>query len=228
MAIAHSNSAASSTTAAATIAVSPGAALHDVIIAAYVSDSAFSPVTTPPTGFETTPVDNGTTSLDGMTYESFIKLDATGSEGSVSASVSADAIVGVMSSFSGVNNTTPQDVTRVTATNNTSVASIDSPSITPSTSGALLVAILAMDANTSANATFSTVSGSTGAWTKHIEIIDTTGFRKVAIGSADWTSGATVVRGACSSNGALIITVMALKPAAGGGGGNILMGQVCT
>lgn len=219
MAIAHSNSVASSTTAAATIGINPGASLHDVIIAAYVSDSAFSSITTPPTGFSA--VDALTTTLDGMSYESYIKGDATGSEGTLNASVSADAIVGVMTSFSGVDNTTPEDVTHVSGTANTSVASLNAPSITPLTAGAKLVCILAMDAASSANATFSTSSGSTGAWTKHVEIIDTTGFRKVAIGSADWISGAIVVNGACSVNGALAITVMVLRPAAGGGGGNL-------
>lgn len=225
MAITHSNSVASSTTAAATIGINPSATLHDVIIAGYASDSAFSPITTGPTGFTARAVLS--TTLDGMSFETFIKGDATGSEGTINASVSADSIIGCMSSFSGVDNTTPEDATHVSGTANTSVASLDAPSITPSTSGAYIVAVLGMDAGSSANATFSTTSGSTGTWTKHVEIIDTTGFRKVAIGSAPWTSGAIVVNGACSVNGALAISVFALRPAAGGGGGITLMGQAC-
>lgn len=192
--------------------IDPLAALHDTLLALFVSDATGTTMTWP-TGI----TQQGTlqaTSLDGQTLGCGIKADASGSEGLMTFTASVSILASILN-FSGVDNATPLDVAIDEVNNNTSVASIDSNSISPVTAGALIVCILGMDVTGGSPApTFSTVSGSTGTWSTAANLSDGS-LRHVAIGYASWTSGAIVVRGATSVNGGLAMKTLILRPAGG-------------
>ena len=224
MAIALTNSASNSTPATSPT-LDPAAALHDVIIAAMVCDQAGATVT-PLGGFDTL-VDQATTT-DGMKTGVVRKKDASGSEGTIAPITMNDTgIVGSLA-FSGVDNTTSENLTTIVVNQNTGSASplvVDSGSFTPTVDGCMIVAIMGVDNASSGDTTttFSTISGTTGAWTKPIDITNGA-FRNMAMAYAlQTTAGAITVRasttiGAGNMGGALAIIV--LQPAGGGGGGS--------
>lgn len=204
------------------ITLNPGAALHDVIIAAAVNDSTTAITFTWPASFDE--LMNQTTTTDGQVAGVARKKDASGSEGSISITDSQPSSkIGFFLPISGVDNTTPEDTTVNIVNDNTgSGATIDSGSITPVTSGAKILAIMFMDVGSAPTGSFSTVSGSTGSWTMHDNSITDGGFRNICVGSCDWTSGSVVVRGTQSASGGKSMIVIVLRPAGGGGSSSVL------
>lgn len=200
----------------------PGAAAHDVIILATVNDSGSAITYTWPASFDE--LANQICTNDGMGAGVARKKDASGAEGAlaVTDSLTTSKTMATVT-FSGVDNTTPEDTTVNVVNNNTATASpwtIDSGSITPVTPGAKIVAILFSDgAFTPVTGSFSTVSGSTGAWTVHDATISDGSDRNMAIASADWMSGSVVVRGtgtAAAASAGRSMVVIVLRPAGGG------------
>lgn len=203
------------TTPSVNITLNPGAALHDVIIAAAVNDSASVITFSWPASFDELMAQ--ATTVDGQYAGVARKKDASGSEGSITITDgSSTSKIGFFLPISGVNNTTPEDVTPNIVNDNTgSTNTIDSGSVTPVTSGAKILAIMFMDAGSTQTGSFSTVSGSTGSWTMHDASISDGGFRHCCVGSADWTSGSVVVRGSTTSNCGKSMIVIVLRPAGG-------------
>lgn len=214
------------TTPSTNITLDPGAAANDVIFAAAVNDSTTAITFTWPASFDE--LMNQTTTVDGQVAGVARKKTASGSEGSISITDSQPSSkIGFFLPVSGVDNTTPEDVTPNIVNDNTgSTNTIDSGSVTPGTSGAKILAIMFMDAGSAQTGSFSTVSGSTGAWTMHDSSITDGGFRNCCVGTCDWTSGSIVVRGSTTSSCGKSIIVIVLRPA--GGGSSPVLGESLT
>lgn len=208
------NAESQNTTPANPISITPGATADDVILIVTVTDALATPSAL--TNFDIL-VDQDTTS-DNQTLAVYRKKDASGSEGALSVG-SNQAMICLSATFSGVNNTTPEDVTAVVQNNNTATASpwTISASITPVTDGCMIVAIMASDTTSSVDAahTFATTSGTTGSWTNQNDI--NSGFYNVAIATCTQTTAeAITVEGTGTAGGASAgrsIALIALRPA---------------
>jgi hypothetical protein len=219
MSIAFDNS-VSNITPATTLTINPGAAAGSTIIAVVCNDSASGVTFTWPSGF-TEILNQLCASSDGGSIGIAIKNSATGSEGNLNIT-SSQSMIGCMTSFSGVDTTTPLDVTPPAAVVVTTMTAnpliIDSNTLTPSNNGCELIAARLCDvsAGQSNPVTFSTLSGTSGAWTS-IDVTNSA-FYNVSLGYApQTTAGGVVVRssnaGSVSSAGVLF--VFALRPAGG-------------
>ena len=214
------NKVVTNSTPASPLAINPAATANDVLISGQVCDfndgSTFSV-----TGFDV--IDRQETTTDAQNLGVNRKKAATGSEGSLNITNSAGrAMIGFILALTGGDNTTPEDVTSVKANNNTGASSPAtlSASITPTTDGCMIVAIMGTDTTGSLNATttFSTTSGTTGAWTTQADL--NSGFNNIAVGTAlQTTAGAITVQGSstfASGTAGRAIILMAIRPAAGG------------
>lgn len=218
--MAYSNSWVNSTpTGSLVITVSP--TIHDVLIGWKVSDSTGSSFVWPA---DFTVIASQVCTADGQVMEVAIKEDATGSETSVA--ISGSSGIGGVIAFSGRENVTPLDFTTNLKNDNTAQASawtLDSDSLTPATNDCDICVVYGSDITASDDPvhTFSTVAGTTGAWTTRQD--QNSGFYNVGIGTAtQTTAGAFTARGtgtiATRSAGRTMVTV-GLQSASGGGGG---------
>lgn len=155
----------------------------------------------------------GTTN-DNASFRGFSKdAVAAGSDSVSITNASGNTCVGMVHSFSGVDTVTPLDVAVVTTTSD--VAGTDSDtSITPTTNGAAIVYMHGVDDSTSAVTwTFSTTSGTTGAWDKRSNL--NSGFFHLGCGVATQaTAGALTARAASSVSASRSGVLVALRPAA--------------
>jgi hypothetical protein len=212
-------------TVAAGLTINPGATALDVIFSIGANQSSSAITFTHPASFDE--LAKQATTYDGQTAYVARKKSASGSEGGLTTPDSlSSSTIGAMVSFSGVDNTTPEDVACDVVNNNTGTASpwtIDSGSITPSTAGAKLVAFMFSDTNAASDAvvhSFATTVGTTSAWTVHDASIFSTPYYHMSIASADWTSGSITVRGTGTEAGTTAgrsMVVCVLRPAAAGG-----------
>lgn len=140
---------------------------------------------------------------------------ATGSETSVSFLTSTHASIAGVIAFSGIDQTTPLDVTPVSSATPTAASvTNDDLSITPVTNGCDIVFVEGRDAGTGDYAfTFSTTSGTTGAWTTRTD--QNSGFHNIASGSAVQTTAGAITARAASTSGGALGTLFALRPAVG-------------
>lgn len=213
-----SNGSAANATGANPVAVDPAASANDVIIAAVITDAAGSTVDGLASGFSQEALQSCT--ADGQTICVAVKGTASGSEGSISPiDMSANAVI-VTANFSGAKNATPLNLAVDVVNQDTASASplvIDSNSLTPTADGCMIVAIIGVDVTVvgvDSTTTFSTLSGTTGAWTKLQDIYDSN-FNNLAIGYAfQTTAGAIVVRSSSTSTqsmGGTLVTLV-LQP----------------
>lgn len=226
MSIAFDHSASGGTTAVTPLAINPGAAAGSTIIEFVCNDSASGVTWTFPASF-TQLLNQLCASSDGGSVAVSYKTTASGSEGSINTTNSGSTLmIGGMAAFSGVDQTTPIDVTPPAAVVNTTMTAnplvMASNSMTTVTDGCMIIAVRLCDvsAGQSNPVTFSTTTGSTGAWTSLNETNNA--FYNVSLGYASQsTAGAVVVSstngGSVSSAGVLF--VFALRPAGAGGGG---------
>lgn len=209
------------TTPASPIVVTVSPTAGDVLVAWFLTDNQNGSATlTLPTDFTQVGTAQVCT-FDNQTLWVAIKNNATGSETSLSFnnSDSATMIAGV-ASFSGRDNTTPQDVTAVQVSINTGTTATPTASITPVTDGVDIIAINGADVNSSGQNptfTFTTSAGTTGAWTTRQD--QKNGFFNAGVGTAaQTTAGAITVTCTRSVSSGNSMTVLALRPSAGGGG----------
>ena len=153
---------------------------------------------------------------------------ADGSETTVSFTTnSGNAMIAGCAAFSGIDTTTPLDVAPVSIANSASSTTSDI-SITPVTNGAVLARVQCCDnGSTDATFTFSTTSGTTGAWTTRVD--QHASYYDVALGTAEQTTaGAITNRCTTSVSGGRIGWLFALRPAAGGGASAALGGSAAS
>lgn len=216
MAIAFDAS-ATDTTPATTTAINPGAAAGAYILDGAVSDSTLTTLSSWPAGFSTI-AGPQTNTADNQTAFLGRKISASGSEGSLTTTFSEN-VIGAMMSFTGVDGTTPEDVTFVVANQNTAANPRTlTANITPVTDGAMIVAAAYADAQSGVvvTFTFSTTAGTTGAWSKPVEINN--GFYNMAFAYAPQTTAGAItvqVSGAASANMGITLFVGALRPSGG-------------
>jgi hypothetical protein len=227
MAIAFDNI-VGNTTPSTSLSINPSATAGSIIIGGFTNDSNASQTVNYAGGTFTEDVNQLCASSDGGSLFVAHKNNASGSEGALSFT-SAQALIGFLLSFSGVDTTTPFDVTSpapvVVTTMTAAPLVIDSNSITPTTAGSLILAVRMTDpsAGESKPCTFSTQSGSTGAWNSPARDFNNSGgFYNISVGWAPWTSGSIVVRTSTggAANAAGIVWVCALRPAGAGGSGS--------
>lgn len=212
------------------IVVTVAPAAHDTLIMVVITDTNVSQTFTWPSGF----VEKGkdTTSIDGCCFAWAIKVDATGSETTLSVSNSGSAtMIGAVASYSGRDNTSPLAFTSL---DNKTDASGASPwaqlssSATPSANGTDVVAIMASDVTDPVSGervthSFATTTGTTGAWTARVNAADAglNSFRQFGIGDATQaTAGAITVTGTgtlASRHAGRILFLLGLLPSGGGG-----------
>lgn len=200
--MAYSNSWVNNTPATP-LAVTVAPTANDVLYMWVIADATVLTMTWP-SGF--TQLAQQTCTADGQVTSIARKLAATGSETSLSASDSQGSnLIGGVVSFSGRDNTTPEDFVTNVTNNNTAAASawtLASGSVTPGHNGADLLAFIGhdVDGSNAVVTTFATTSGTTGAWTKRQE--SGSGFIRGAIGTAtQTTAGAFVVTATGTSAG---------------------------
>lgn len=184
----------------------------DVLIAWQISDVT-SASGAAPTGFEAAAVADLVSTFDNSRLTVWIKKNATGSETTVSMTeASSNLLIGGVAAFSGIDNTTPQDVTAATFSSSTS-GTTASASLTPVTNGCDIFAILDADTGgVDSTFSFSTTSGTTGSWTGRTD--QNSGFYNVGSGTAtQTTAGAITVQGAQSNAGGRLFALLALRPA---------------
>lgn len=223
MAISY-NTIASNSTPAHPLAINPGATLHDVLITGVVTDTTSTGSPFAETGFDQIALQSIT--IDGQNLAVLRKKDATGSEGSLNISdPSSAAMIGFTMAISGADNTTPENVISVEVSNNTAdpAPAVIDGTIVPTTNGCMIVAVMGIDALSSADdpvAAFSTITGTTGAWTVRGDYHN--GFYNIAVATCvQATAGSITVRGQVSSmagNAGRSMVLIAIKPAAAGGG----------
>jgi hypothetical protein len=216
------HTAGSNVTPASPLSITPGASANDVMIEAVITDTNTATTFTFPTNF-TQLFNTVTGSSDGGALAVAYNKQATGSEGATSTSNSpSQNIIGAIASFSGVDNTTPLDVTPPAAVvQSTTVANplvMVTNTITTVTNGDMIVVVRLTDVTASqANAiTCSTSTGSTGAWTS---LDYNSGFYNVSICYAQQTTAGAVAASTTNSgsvSAAGIVYIMALRPAASG------------
>jgi len=214
------NKVVTNSTPASPLAIDPAATANDVLISGEVCDFTDSS-TFSITAFDAIARQETTTDAQNLGVNR--KKAATGSEGSLNITNSAArAMIGFILALTGADNTTPEDVTTVVVNNNTGAASPATltANITPVTDGCMIVAIMGTDTTASVNATttFSTTSGTTGAWTTRADL--NSGFNNIAVGTAlQTTAGAITVQGSssfASGTAGRAMIVMAIRPGAGG------------
>lgn len=209
--MAYSNSWTNSTPAnpcAVTVAPTAG----DILLAWAITDSTTTGnLDSDPSGFSNlAPVVNSTN--DGASFRASIKV-SDGTETSVSfSSTSTNPCIAGVIAFSGRDTTTPLDVAAVTIALSTAGTTADL-SITPITDGCDLCYILGNDGGSSNTTfTFTTQSGTTGAWTTQPD--QNSGYYNVAAGSAvQTTAGAITARCTTSQTGGRLGVLVALRPA---------------
>lgn len=218
MAIAYTNSVAD-TSPATTTAIDPAATALDVILNAAVSDGTDTTAATWPTSFDNLLGPQSTTT-DNQVSRLSRKKSASGAEGSLTSTF-PDNNIGLMISFSGCDNTTPEDVASVLTNQNTGANPRTlTASITPTTDGCEIVMFAFGDIQSGADVTFTfTESGTStlGSITKRQDI--TSGFYNMAVAHASQaTAGLCTVQvsGAGSANMGMCLMLVALRPASGG------------
>lgn len=207
-------------TATNPVAVDPAATANDVLIAIGVTDAGLAVTWTWPASF--TQLANASLNVnDGGTFGASRKLASTGSEGSLNISNDgASSILGAIASFTGVNNTTPEDVTPVLVVDNVNSFSAwtVSGSITPVTNGCMIVAIMFSDNGVAGDVVhdFTTTSGTTGAWTVQGDPADVSGTRNFALANCIQTVAGPITvqgRGTLSGQADKTLLLIALRPA---------------
>lgn len=204
--MAYKNSWTNSTPAdPCTVTIAPDA--DDFLIGFAISDST--------SGTDEDPAGWTRAFRDTSSFDSAVLLvcykKADGTETSASfGSVGSNVQIAGVASFSGVDTTTPLDVTPVTFTSSTSNTTT-SISITPVTNGCDLVFVQGQDgANSDYSFTFSTTSGTTGAWTTRID--QNSGFMNQALGSAVQTTAGALTAQVVSTTGGRLGILFALRP----------------
>lgn len=189
------------------VAISPSA--DSVLIGIGVTDTTnVADLDTTPAGW--TQLFRAQTTTDGMTFQVIYKV-ANGSETSVSfSSTSTNTSIAAVAEFSGIDTTTPLDVTPATFSSSTANTTT-SISITPVTNGCDLVFCQGQDDGGSDYAfTFSTTSGTTGAWTTRADINST--FLNAALGSAVQATAGALTAQVVSTSGGRAGILIALRP----------------
>lgn len=154
---------------------------------------------------------------DSSTFDNAVLLvcykKATGAETSAAfGSVGSNTMIAGVASFSGIDTTTPLDVTPVTFTSSTGDTTT-SISITPTTNGCDLVFVQGQDgASSDYSFTFSTTSGTTGAWTTRVD--QNSGFMNSAMGSATQTTAGALTAQVVTTTGGRLGILFALRPSA--------------
>ena len=191
------------------VTVAPSA--NDVLLGYQISD-ATGAAGVAPTGFSGTALVDITSTFDNSRLTVWIKNQATGSETSVSFNGASNAIIAGVLAFSGIDNTTPLDVAVQSFADSVS-GTTASASLTPVTNGCDIVAILDADTGSvDSTFSFSTTSGTTGAWTGRTD--QNSGFYNVGSGTAtQTTAGAITVQGTQSNAGGRLFALLALRPA---------------
>lgn len=197
--------------------------IHDVLIAFGVTDATGSTFTWP-TGF--TQIGTQDTTADAQTLACAIKIDASGSEGSLTIDCDSNCVGGIVA-FSGRDNVNTQDFTFSLTNNNTGTPAnawtLASSSKTPGHDDCDLCAIFGSDVqgNASVVNTFATTTGTTGAWTTRQDATDA-GFLNVGLGTATQaTAGALVCTATGTSSGdtaGRALFLIGLRASGGGGG----------
>ncbi len=191
-----------------TVTIAPAAG--DILIGYTCVDSAGGSDAAP-TGWSL--LANLSSTFDGQTLHVVTKK-ATGSETSVAFNNGGTGIGGVVS-FDGIDQTTWLDVTPVTLANSTGATTTDI-SITPTTSGCDIVFIAGIDVNSATDVafTFTTASGTTGAWTGRTD--QNSGFMNVGSGSAVQATAGAITARCTSTSAGRCGALFALRPAATG------------
>lgn len=193
-----------------TVTIAPS--VGDFLLACYVNDSNTANDFTPPAGWtELCELKNNT---DNQGFVVWSRV-ADGTETSISFDANSGNVgISFVLSFDGVSQTVPLDVTPVTFNNNTSDTTSDL-SITPVSNGCDIVLLFGNDRGSSGDTsfTFSTQSGTTGAWTNRADI--TSGFMNAAAGvTSQSVAGAITARCTTDVAGGRSGIIIALRPAA--------------
>lgn len=190
------------------VTISPAA--NSFLIAWGITDSTSGADITP-SGWTQAYRDSST--FDNAVLQVLYKV-ATGSETSVRfESAGSNTIIAGCIEFTGIDTTTPLDVTPVTFTSSTG-STTTSLSITPVTNGCDLVFVQGQDdGNSDYSFSFSTTSGTTGAWTTRAD--QNSGFFNVGVGSATQTTAGALTAQCVSTSGGRLGVLFALRPAAG-------------
>jgi len=204
------------TTAANPIVVTVATQAHDYLIAVVESDSASGSPSWPG---DFTQIADIPMTFDGARLGVAIKMDASGSEGTVS--VGGGTWTGAVFAFSGRDNSSGSNFTVITNNNNTGQASAWSITVGPGTTtadGCDLIAILGSDNAPAATVTnaFSDDSGVGGSWTA-INVSDTL-FRNFGLGYKSQATAGSTGTVTCQGTGAgasaaRAAVLLALKPA---------------
>lgn len=190
------------------VTIAPDA--NDFLIGWAITDSQPNGAEDSPAGW--TQLYRASSTFDGATLQvSYKKADGSETSASFNSTGANTMIAGVIS-FSGVDTTTPLDVTPQTFTSSTSDTTT-SISITPVTNGCDLVFVQGQDGATGDYSfTFSTTSGTTGAWTTRVD--QNSGFFNVACGSATQTTAGALTAQVVSTTGGRLGVLFALRPVA--------------
>ncbi len=184
---------------------------------------------TPPAGWST--LFTNTLTTDGATYYVFENNGMAGGGGTLTFTGGTALDAGlVVAAWSGIDATTPHDVTIPAGiTNDTAIASaaaVSAPTITPANNGCTILFIGFGDMTSSTpNSDLFTPPSAPSAFTSRAGFFDTSGWNSICL--ADMTqatatatgtiTGATIRR--TGSNFGVVGFTIALRPAAGGGGG---------
>jgi hypothetical protein len=217
--LSYSNSWVNSTPAhPLVITVAPNA--HDNLQICVVTDASATESFTWPSGF--VQISNRPFGTDGSTLATAEKVDATGSETTLSISNTlSHAMIGGVVAHSGRNNTTGQDVTAIDVFNSTAQASpwTQAGTISPATDGCDIVAFFDSDTTGGTDPVHSFADTIPLTWTVRQD--QNSGFYNWAFATAPQaTHASTTVTGTgtlVAESAGRAMLVMALRPAAGGG-----------
>jgi len=178
-----------------------------------------SPAVTTPSGYSTLTVQRDNSGTYDTTHQVSYKFMGATPDTSVNIPPSTSGQWGgsyTIQVFSGVDQTTPLDVTSVYATG-TGTARANPPAITPTTVGAWIVAMGSGADTTGAVYTSSDLSGFlSSVGSDNIDSMTGAGYY------SSWTSGAfdpaQFAGGTTSASDSWVATTLALRPASGGGG----------
>jgi len=197
-------------------------AVDDILIAGYASDATGSSMSS-----YGSPLAQDVTNESTFDNQTFFAASgrATGSASSIVSTCSATACA-VVAAFSGVDTTTQNDATPVSASSSSGVTSTGAMNITTATGGAMLALVVGVDGGTT-DPTFSVSDGGAGLTWNYITSYESGGFRKLVIAYAlKPSAGAIAVTGNFGLTAGFGACLYALKPAGGGGGSSpVLMGQ---
>lgn len=210
------------TTPAADVTISATIAANDYLVAAYVSDGLST--TSPTYGSPLAEIVKLTTSADNQEAY-YASGKATGSASSITSTGFPEANIGVLGVFSGVDTSTPFDVTfsagSHSATHNANVSFTDTLTITTSSAGAMVVVPYGWDDGTG-DPTITIDDGGAGLTWGHVTAYQSGGFRKTGfLYAIKPSAGALSVFLNSTVAGGYSFIVIALKAAAGGGGGSL-------